>query len=169
MEEAGSSKQFALIYRTTRRHLPEHRVRYDNICCHNHVKTYTYQAVTQFVRQIMYVTFQLSIFFMEVLYSSNMECIGVRGKIPNSPWYCLSPAFLCIFYSRNTAVRTASMSGNELIYRLGGGRLGRRTLDEKKWYHHLLHAPPVQLRYNYTAASILLQRNRHAGNLRLRL
>jgi hypothetical protein len=58
---------------------------------------------------------------MEVLYSSNMVCIGVRGKIPNSPWYCLSPAFLCIFYSRNTAVRTASMSGNELIYRSGGG------------------------------------------------
>jgi len=62
MEEAGSSKQFALIYRTTRRHLPEHRVRYDNIRCNDHVKTYKYQAVTQFVRQTMYITFQLSLF-----------------------------------------------------------------------------------------------------------
>ena len=83
VEEASSSEKFALIYQTTLRHLPEHRVRYDNICCHDHVKTYTYQAVTELVRQTMHVTFQLSL-FMEVLYSSNMECIGVRGKIPNS-------------------------------------------------------------------------------------
>jgi hypothetical protein len=119
MEEAGSFEKIALIHQTTRRHLPEHRVRYDNICFKVRVKTYTYQTVTGFVRQTMYVSFQLSL-FMEVLYLSNMECIGVRGKIPNSSWYCLSPAFFCIFYSRNTAVRTASMSGNKLIYRLGG-------------------------------------------------
>lgn len=115
----------------------------------------------------MYVNFKLSV-FMEVLYSSNMECIGVRGKIPNSSWYCLFQAFLCIFYSRNTAVRTASMSGNKLIYRLsGGGWEGELWMkNDTTAYCLQLCLPPVQLRYNCTTTSKLCQRNRHAGNLR---
>jgi hypothetical protein len=171
MEEVGSSEKFALIYRTTRCHLPVHRVRYDNICCHDHVKTYSYRAVTEFVRQTTYVTFQLSLFW-EVLYSSNMESIGVRGKIPNSSWYCLFQAFLCIFYSRNTAVRKASMSGNKLIYRLGrGGWEGELWMKRNGITAYCLQLclPPVELLYNWNTASKLCQRNRHAGNLRLPL
>jgi hypothetical protein len=97
MEEAGFSKQFALIYRTTRRHLPEHRVRYDNICCHDYVKTYTYQAVTEFVRQTMYVTFQLSLFYGGVVLKQHgvHRCPWEDSKfplvlfIPSFPLYLL--------------------------------------------------------------------------------
>jgi hypothetical protein len=132
---SSSSEKFAIIYRNTRRHLPERRVRDGNICCNETIKTYTYQAVTGYViRQTTYVTFQLSQ-FMDVLYTRNMECIRVRGKIPNSSWYCLSPAFLCIFYSRSAADRKASTSGNKLIHRL----VGRRILDGKNWYHRQTH------------------------------
>jgi hypothetical protein len=100
------------------------------------------------------------------------SALGVRGKIQNSTWYCLSLAFLCISYSRNTADRTTSMSGNKLIYRLGGGgwegELWMKRNDITAYYIQLC-SPPGQINFNCTTALQPCQRNRHAENLRLRI
>lgn len=121
--------------------------------CHDHVKTYTYQAVTEFIRQKMYVTFQLPL-FMEVLYSSNMVCIGVRGKIPNSSWYCLFPAFLCIFYSRNNCCQNGLNVREQVNLSIGRGRVGR-TLDEKNCLSPRIAYSCVYRRYNYVIITLL--------------
>jgi hypothetical protein len=136
-EQAGPSEKFALIYRTARRYLPEHLVRYD-ICCHDHVKTYAYQKQSQSWSDKPCMLLLVVFFYGGVVLKQHgvHRCPWEDSKflvvlfIPSFPLYLLQQKHCC---QNGLNVR------EQVNLSIGRGRVGRRTLNEEKWYHRMLH------------------------------
>jgi hypothetical protein len=136
LEHAGSRffPKLALTFQTTRRHIPEHSVRNITIC-HETVITCTSTSHTVYQRD--HARHFSVVCFMAVLYTTNMECLGVCGKIPNSSWYCLSPAFSFYLLQQKHSWQNGPNIWERVNLPMLRGRVGR-TPNEKKWYHRQL-------------------------------